>query len=160
MAYTITHAHTCSIHVDRYADQNIPDLTGAVQDAKALWALFSDSIPGIDANLLTDEKASLINIEEALEKTLLGAVPDDTVILSFSGHGSDTHRLVPHDAELTDVLGSGLPMGRLAELFQRYQAKKLLLLQRRSARPRGTRLFPTRAGMNRKSDAGSGSSGE
>lgn len=116
------------IGIDRYADADISDLTGAAQDARALWALFSDNVPDIDARLLIDEKASLVNIEEILERTLLEAAPDDTVILSFSGHGSDTHHLVPHDAMFADVPGSCLPMSRLAELFRSCQAKQLLLI--------------------------------
>jgi hypothetical protein len=46
------------VGVSRHADPHISDFTGAVADATAFWALFSDSVPGLDAVRRVDEAAS------------------------------------------------------------------------------------------------------
>lgn len=47
------------IGVGRFADPSISELTGCVRDATALWALFQDGAPGIDAAALVDAQATL-----------------------------------------------------------------------------------------------------
>lgn len=80
------------IGINKHKDQEIRDLTGAARDALTLYSLFKDSIPNINISLLTDEDASLANIRTALYNTLLNATHSDTIILSFSGHGTNNHR--------------------------------------------------------------------
>ncbi len=41
------------IGIDRSADPRIPDLAGATRDARAMCALFTDSIAGVDARART-----------------------------------------------------------------------------------------------------------
>ena len=55
------------IGIDKYLDPDIRDLTGARNDAKALWSLFSDTIPDIDANLILDEDAT----SDCVSKTVM-----------------------------------------------------------------------------------------
>ena len=116
------------IGVNRYIDRNIRDLNGAGRDAIALWALFSDTIPEIDARLLINANANVNGLRQALQETLENATSDDTVIVFFSGHGSPDHRLTAHDTSLEDLANTTLPMQELADLFKASQAKSILCI--------------------------------
>lgn len=116
------------IGIDRYQDPLIRDLSGAARDASALWAVFSDSIAGLEAALITDEHASLQAITAALDHTLGGATEDDVVLLSFAGHGTPDHRLVVADTRADDLLATTLDMGQLAERFRTTAARAVVLL--------------------------------
>jgi len=116
------------IGVNRYLDRNIRDLNGAGRDAIALWALFSDTMPEIDARLLINADANVNGIRQALRETLENATPDDTVILFFSGHGSHDHRLTAHDTSLGDLENTTIPMQELADLFKVSNAKAILCI--------------------------------
>jgi len=116
------------IGVNRYLDRNIRDLNGAGRDAIALWALFSDTIPEIDARLLINADANVHSIRQALRETLENATSDDTVIVFFSGHGSPDHRLTAHDTSLVDLPNTTIPMQELADLFKACQAKSILCI--------------------------------
>src|SRR5258706_11338876 len=91
--------HATFIGVNRHQDTQIRELTGARRDATALWALFSDTLLGLDASLLVDEKATMATIAYAIDTALGEAGSDDVAILSFSGHGSHDHRLVTEALE-------------------------------------------------------------
>jgi helicase len=116
------------IGVDKYRDPQIRDLTGARRDAKALWALFCDTIPDIEAKLLTDENATTAAIRYTLDETLGMAGPDDTVILCFSGHGSHDHRIVTHDTALNSLADTTISMEELATRFNESKAKAVLFV--------------------------------
>lgn len=116
------------IGIDRYRDSTIRDLGGAKRDATALWALFCDSIPDIQATHLTDEKATAEAIRRTLDDTLGVAGPEDTVIISFAGHGSKSHRLVAHDTTLSDFAMTTLAMEELAQRFRESKAKFVLCI--------------------------------
>lgn len=116
------------IGVDRHSDVCIPELTGARRDAEALWALFSDSVPEIQAQLLTDAAATLEVIRQALDTTLGAAGADDTVIISFSGHGTPYHQIVAHNTDITDLTNTTIPMEELATRFKASRAKAVLLV--------------------------------
>src|SRR5262245_23009874 len=103
------------IGIDKHADAAIRDLAGARRDATALWALFSDSLPGLEATLLVDNAATTAAIREALQATLGAATPDDTVIVSFSGHGSRDHRLAAHDTRLDALHDTTVAMEEISE---------------------------------------------
>lgn len=110
------------IGVDRHADANIPDLTGARRDATALWALFSDTLPDIAARLVVDADASVAGVREALDQTLGAAAPGDTVIVSFSGHGTHDHRLVTYDTRTDDLAATTLSMSELVKRLKESRA--------------------------------------
>jgi len=116
------------IGIDKYRDPQIRDLTGARRDAKALWALFCDTISDIEANLLIDENATTAAIRHALDETLGAAGPNDTVILSFSGHGSHDHRIVTHDTALDSLTDTTISMEELATRFKESKAKAMLFV--------------------------------
>ena len=114
------------IGVDKYLDPKIRELTGARRDAVALWALFSDTIPDMKTTLLVDGHATVENILKTLDETLGAAGPDDTVIVSFSGHGTHNHRLVAHDTTLNSLTDTTISMSDIAQRFKTSRAKIVL----------------------------------
>lgn len=111
------------VGIDDYQDAGTRDLTGAVRDATAMWALFSDTVPSIDARLLANGAATAEAIRRALDDTLGAATPEDTVIVSFSGHGSRDNRLVAYDYDPRRRAETTIPMEEIAERFKRSRAK-------------------------------------
>jgi helicase len=116
------------IGINRFSDPTIRDLTGCCRDALALWALFSDTIPNINAHLLLDERATKTEILAALDATLGGAGPDDTVIVSFSGHGTSSHRLVANDTLRSQIDATTIAMDDLAQRFKSSNARAVLCI--------------------------------
>ncbi|QDT26379.1 Caspase domain protein [Gimesia panareensis] len=122
-------AQLCAfIGVDRHNDPQIRDLAGAKRDAVALWSLFSDTIPDVDASLLIDADASIENVRGVLQKTIAEATADDTVIVSFSCHGTRDHRIVCHDTDINDLPNTTISMAELADAFKTSNAKAILCL--------------------------------
>src|SRR5688500_14099989 len=115
--------HAAFIGIDRLADATIRDLSGCRRDALARWSLFSDTVPDIDARALLDAQATTEAIRAALDETLGKAGPDDSVILSFSGHGTADHRLVTHDTSRARYAETTIDMGELATRFKQSKAK-------------------------------------
>jgi len=116
------------IGINQFSDPTIRDLTGCCRDALALWALFSDTIPSINAQLLLDDQATKAGILQALDVTLGAAGPDDTVIVSFSGHGTSSHRLVTHDTLRAHLDATTIEMGDLAQRFKSSKARAVLCI--------------------------------
>lgn len=116
------------IGIDKHEHPGVPDLTGARRDALALWALFCDTIPAIEAKLLTNENASLSAIRDALDATLGAATDDDTVILSFSGHGTKDHRIVTFDTKREDLINTTISMEELATRFRESKARVVICI--------------------------------
>jgi len=116
------------VGVGRYSDVQIPDLVGAARDAKALHALFADTVPTTSPKLLVDFDATVNAIRQALTDTLGAASDSDTVIFSFSGHGSHDHRLTASDTILADLQNTSIPMDELAALFKSSRAKAILCI--------------------------------
>lgn len=84
------------IGIDRYTAP-ITRLSCARADAVALGCLFEDA-GGADVTFLLDADATAAGIRSALERIKSVAAADDLVVITFSGHGTEDHRLVPVDA--------------------------------------------------------------
>ena len=112
------------IGIDKYLDPDIRDLTGARNDAKALWSLFSDTIPDINANLILDEDATSDCVSKTIEQTLKNATENDTVIITFAGHGTNDHRLVTYNTTVTNLQNSSISMDEIALLFKESPANR------------------------------------
>lgn len=106
------------IGVDRHSAPDIRDLSGAKRDAIALWSLFTDTIPELNATVLCDERATVANAQQALTQTLQSAGPEDTVIFTFSGHGTPDHRLVMHDTQRGSLHDTTISMTEVANAFR------------------------------------------
>ena len=116
------------IGINKHLDTRIRDLIGATRDATALWALFCDSIPNIKAELIIDDAATTQRIRHTLSEALERATPDDTVILSFAGHGTNDHRLVTYDTIKEELDDTTISMEEIANLFKKSKAQVVLLI--------------------------------
>ncbi|HQZ33276.1 MAG TPA: caspase family protein, partial [Ilumatobacteraceae bacterium] len=112
------------IGIDRYLPP-VNRLTAAKADAAALSALFEDTLGG-EIKFLADTHATLANIVTELEN-LRTAAADDLVVVSFSGHGTDDHRLVPVDVVVDDLVGTCLPLEELATHLDAIPSQHLLV---------------------------------
>jgi replicative superfamily II helicase len=102
------------------------ELGGARQDATALWALFTDTLPDLSARLLVDETATFADVSQALLGTLSSALPDDVVVIAFAGHGSPEGHLVVFDTDGSNLAVTALPMSVLADAFRASKARVIL----------------------------------
>jgi helicase len=118
--------HGVFIGVDRYQSPYINWLSCARRDAVALEALFADTVGGT-TTLLVDENATRAGIQSAFD-ALASCSPDDTVVISFSGHGSESHELITYDADTRNLAVTAIPLDELTEWFKRIPARRLVLL--------------------------------
>jgi helicase len=118
--------HGVFIGIDRYASRNISWLGCARRDAIALEALFADTLGGT-TTLLVDENATRAGIQAAFQ-SLSTCSRDDTVVISFSGHGSETHELVTYDADRANLAATAIPLDELTDWFSQIPARRLVLL--------------------------------
>ena len=116
------------VGVNKRRDPAIPELGGARRDATALWALFTDTIEGLSARLLVDERARHAEVSVAILGALDAAREDDVVIVGFAGHGSPDGSLVLFDTNAADLAGTALPMAALADAFRRTKARAVLCI--------------------------------
>lgn len=116
------------IGVDRYRSAEINELRCAQRDAEALYSIFSDTLGTEGAKLLTNEDATRQNIVDDIKGRLFSVAPEDFVVISFSGHGSDDHFIVTHDADPYNFSASTIALSELVELFSQIPAKNVLLI--------------------------------
>ena len=112
------------IGIDRYQSPDINELSCARRDAVALEALFADTLGGATV-LLTDQDATRERIAAEFAK-LENCDPDDTVVIGYSGHGSDTHELVAHDTDFYNIASTAIPLEAVEDWFSRIPAKRLV----------------------------------
>src|SRR4051812_19521082 len=110
------------IGIDRYRSP-IGRLSCCVSDATALGALFSDT-HGSGVGIVLDEDATADRIRQELQ-ALQDTAPEDLVVVSYSGHGTPDHRLVPVDADPEHIAGSCISLAEFAELLDAVPAKNL-----------------------------------
>jgi len=91
-----------------------------------LHALFTDTLGG-KTKLLANAEATQKNIETELEE-LTKCHADDVVVISFSGHGSENHELVPHDYNLRDIERTSISLEILQQWFEQIPAQTLVLI--------------------------------
>lgn len=115
------------IGIDKYSSPWVSNLTCCARDASALYAAFADTFGEAHAVLLLDEKATATAIRREFASRLAGSGADDVVFISFSGHGSDCHRLVTHDADPDDMSGTAIELEELTTLFARIPARNVIL---------------------------------
>ncbi|WP_091315926.1 caspase family protein [Amycolatopsis tolypomycina] len=115
------------VGVDRYESPRIPNLASAVRDAAALHALFEDNLGGNTVRLL-DQDATRDRLVTELDVLTETASPDDVVVITFSGHGTDTHELVTYDADPADFAGSCLLLDDLTERVSAIPARQLVVV--------------------------------
>jgi len=115
--------HGLFMGLDHYGSPDIQELRYAEQDAVALHTLFADNLGG--GELVVGSAATRLEIERRFEQ-LTQVGPYDVVVVSFSGHGSETHELVTYDADLNDLASSCIPLDLLTEWFRAIPARRLV----------------------------------
>ncbi|MCV7251621.1 DEAD/DEAH box helicase [Mycobacterium hackensackense] len=114
------------IGIDRYRPP-VTRLSCARADAVALGSLFADNSAAADVKFLVDDQATASNIIGAIQ-SLATATDDDLVIISFSGHGTDDHRLVPIDVNVSDLAGTCIALSTLASLLDAIPSRQLIVI--------------------------------
>jgi helicase len=114
------------VGIDRYVSPAINWLSCARRDAVALYSLFTDNLGG-NTKLLTDKDATRAAIEAEFNR-LEKCKEDDLVVVSFSGHGTETHEIVTCDADRNNLLKTCIPLNLLAEWFSRIPTKRLVCI--------------------------------
>jgi helicase len=112
------------IGIDRFVSPRINWLSCACRDARALHALFTDTL-GPGGELLTDQLATRAAIQDRFQ-ALSTCDPNDIVVVTYSGHGSTTHELLTHDADPKDFPNTAIPLTTLAEWFSRIPARLVI----------------------------------
>ena len=113
------------VGIDKYAPP-ITRLSCARHDAEALAALFADTIRG-ETIVLADHEATRDKMEAGLAD-LGRADPDDLVIVSFSGHGTPNHELVPVDADVDRARETMLHLDEVAARLDDVPSKNLFVI--------------------------------
>jgi replicative superfamily II helicase len=120
--------HGLFVGIDRYHSPRISNLTCASRDAQALHALFADTFGQENAVLLINKEATSVAVRRQFEERLWRTVPEDVVVLAFSGHGADTHQLVTYDADPDNFEVTTIHLDELTRLFARIPARNVVLL--------------------------------
>jgi replicative superfamily II helicase len=113
------------VGIDRYPAP-VTRLSCCRADAVALSSLFRDNSGG-KIELVTDADATRQKILDAL-KELQHAGEDDLVVVTFSGHGTPDHRLVPVDAVAGDLASTCISLDDLAVHLDAIPSKQLIVI--------------------------------
>lgn len=116
------------VGINKYQDLAISELSGASRDATALWALFTDSIPGLNSRLLVDAEATHTEVSTTIFQILTTATSDDVVVITFAGHGSPDGSLIMFDTNPANLTNTAISMAVLAEAFKSTQARAVLCI--------------------------------
>jgi hypothetical protein len=110
----------------QYSDQ---DLRYCDDDARELSQVLSPVWGSSHIKLLTDSQATKANILDAIDWLADNAGPEDTVLFTFSGHGSDYQDgyMYPYDS-LTYSYANDISSYQLASAFQSVQADKIVVI--------------------------------
>ena len=135
-------AYALVVGVDDYADPRIADLRYAEADAKAVAATLTHPergvVPPANVRLLLGAEATARNVARAFEEHLVKQAknPADLVYFYFAGHGGEgphisrgaAYYLIPQDAELDNLLSTGLEKGRLQYLWGAIAARRKIFI--------------------------------
>ncbi|MFO0902105.1 MAG: caspase family protein [Pirellulales bacterium] len=125
------------IGVDHYQDSKITSLQFCSRDVRTLGSVLSQKCGYDDRDVYlfaTDEPArpTRQRILDRVQDVLDRAMPDDVVVVFFSGHGwldpKGKAYLITEDAQLANLGDSALPVSLLRELLERSRARDKCLL--------------------------------
>ncbi|MGW7537166.1 DEAD/DEAH box helicase [Amycolatopsis sp. NPDC054798] len=119
--------HGLFVGVDGFATSAIRPLRFAKADARKLEALFRDNL-GSDTRELCDAAATRAAFVSELEQLARRSRPSDVVVISYSGHGSQTHELATYDTDPADLAGTGLSLDELVKLTEQIPARVMLVV--------------------------------
>ncbi|MEW6753449.1 MAG: caspase family protein [Candidatus Latescibacterota bacterium] len=124
-------AYALLVAVDDYQDPRITDLRYAEADAQAVAEALTNPQYGIvrpeNLRVLRGAEATYRNVSMALEEQLVRRATraEDVVFFYFAGHGAEgphvsrgaAYYLVPYDADVANLLSTGIEKGRLQFLW-------------------------------------------
>lgn len=128
--------HVLAVGINEYNDPAIVSTTYADSDAEAFAGLWRNSVPHQNIHLLTNGKATLSAIRQAIQGELSKAGQEDSVYLFFAGHGDTvelkgdktTSGLLPYDARRNQVETYYQMPALMDDLKKEVKARKLLLV--------------------------------
>jgi helicase len=112
--------------INEYLSPMISNLSCCLRDAQALYGLFSDNFGNDNSVLLTDKEATRDAMLQNI-RSLHACAADDTVVIYFSGHGSDSHHLISCDADPSSLDTTAIHLDELTTLFLQIPARNLIL---------------------------------
>jgi hypothetical protein len=123
-----------AVGIDRYEDPRLPTLALSRPDAgnieKALAAL--PSVTLTSAQTLIDEATTSTSIRAAIAAAIDTSTLDDTLVLSFSGHGiSDAAGnlyLATRDTRLDDIAHTAIPWTDIAAMISKTRGRVIVFL--------------------------------
>lgn len=122
------------IGVDTYTSESIPNLKFCERDARAIDQQLAKTgtNQGVKyvPSLLLDGQATVTRVEEALQSLERTVATQDTIVITFSGHGVRGQRglyLLTREASLTGLHGSAVNWETLAAAIERLKAKRILV---------------------------------
>jgi len=135
-------AYALIVGVNDYKDPRITDLRYAEADAQAMREALTHPqyglVPDKNVVVLSGAQATYRNISTALEDHLVRQAnrPQDVVFFYFAGHGAEgahisrgaAYYLVPHDAQLSNLLSTAIDKGRLQFLWGAVGARRKILI--------------------------------
>ena len=122
------------VGLNEYDDQNIRNLTGAVNDAREVHDRLTKTGGFEVANhhYLTDDRATAANIRKAVSDLLWKTDPHELALLYFSGHGfTDSYRngfIAPCDMIKDAPLVHGIRMAELRDLMLKAKYKQSVVM--------------------------------
>jgi len=129
------------IGINKYV--HLPSLKYAVNDAREFYRYLVDvnKVPKDNVWLIVDEEATLDKVKSTLGTRLRrSAGKEDTVIIYLAGHGAletDSSSpdgdglekyILPYNADPRDLYSSAMPMREIAQIFQRINSDRLILI--------------------------------
>jgi hypothetical protein len=130
--------HALVIGVANYEEVNrLPE--AVLNDARDVASVLQSSdycgFPATNVRMLLDDQATLSAIKGALADLAATALPDDTVVIFFSGHGArlrqgaaETSALVSFDSKLRDPQRTTFSEADFSAALAQIKAKRLLVL--------------------------------
>lgn len=128
-----------AVGVDRYEDSRINDLSFAVEDAESFADLFRNQAGGLYRNVhivtLTDEKATVANVQIALENLRAEVQENDVVLVFFAAHGDskvsgqkEKYYIMLHDSNLDAYEISALPQQDITSFVQEVKGHTFMFI--------------------------------
>ncbi len=128
------------IGISEYQNEEVANLPSIVaKDATDIYSLLVDRDRcGYDSNrvkLLTNKDATTQNIREKLDWLASESLPNETVVIFFSGHGvrvgpknSEVNYLVPYDFDYDDLESKAIASSELTQALSKIKAQRVLVL--------------------------------
>lgn len=142
-----------AVGVDNYKDSRINDLSFAVEDAESFADLFRNQAGGLYRNVhivtLTDEKATVANVQIALENLRAEVQEDDVVMVFFAAHGDskvsgqkEKYYIMLHDSNLDAYELSALPQQDITSFIQEVKGHTFMFIDTCHSGMSATRNLP------------------